>query len=120
MYALGVLAVIVTANTPFSVPCLFYLVFRIPCPACGLTRAFVMASRFNFVGAVSMNILFLPIVVGGAAFFVGAVLDFFWGKDLVNWLNLLLARWWVITLAAVLMLTSWGINIYRTLVLGIV
>jgi len=113
MYVLGVLAVLATAYTPFSVPCLFYSVVGIPCPGCGLTRAFVMASQLDLVGAVQMNILFLPIVAGGAVFLVGAVLDFFYRKDVVDYLNKRLAKWWVIGIAVVLMLASWGINIYR-------
>ena len=72
-----------------------------------------MASQLDLVGAVQMNILFLPIVAGGAVFLVGAVLDFFYRKDVVDYLNKRLAKWWVIGIAVVLMLASWGINIYR-------
>ena len=108
-------ALLVVANTPVSVPCLMRLLFDIPCPGCGLTRAFIMASRFDILGAITMNLLFLPITIGGTAYFAGAVLDVFAGKHAVNWLNKLLGKKWIIALAVVLTGVSWGYNICRTI-----
>ena len=99
------------ANTPVFIPCLVRLLIDIPCPGCGLTRAFAMASRFDILGAITMNLLFLPIALGGAAYFAGAVLDVFTGKHVVNWLNKFLSKKWIIALAVVLTGVSWGYNV---------
>jgi len=37
-------------------PCLFKSVFHIPCPGCGMTRAFILLGHFRFQEALSMNI----------------------------------------------------------------
>ena len=111
VYGLGVAALILIANTPFSIPCLVKLIFNIPCPGCGLTRAFVMASRLDVIGAVSTNILFLPIVIGAAAYLAAAVLDLYTKKQALDRLDRLLAKKWVIAFAAVLTASSWARNI---------
>ena len=104
-----------TINTSFSVPCLFKLITGIPCPGCGLTRAFVLASQFNFIGAITANILFLPVFIGMAAFLLCAVLDAFFGKQAVKRLNLALNKKWIIALLAMLTAVSWYFNITREL-----
>ena len=76
-YAIGALILIITVNTPFSVPCLWRLATGISSPACGLTRAFVLASRFYFLEAVKMNILFLPLTVSVTTYFICVLLGLF-------------------------------------------
>ena len=112
-YAIGALILIITVNTPFSVPCLWRLATGIPSPACGLTRAFVLASRFYFLEAVKMNILFLPLVVGMAVYFICALVDLFSDMQAIKRFNSIMARKWVISLAVMLMALSWYYNIVR-------
>lgn len=40
-----------------SIPCLFHTFFKIPCPGCGMTRAFKCILSFDIAGAFSYNIL---------------------------------------------------------------
>ena len=46
-----------------NVPCLFKLVFHIPCPGCGLTRAFKELFKLNISKALYYNILCIPIII---------------------------------------------------------
>ncbi len=41
--------------------CLFYNLFHIKCPACGLTRGFYAILNFDFVSAFKYNILSVPL-----------------------------------------------------------
>jgi len=112
-YAIGAAAVLAFRYTPFAVPCLFLWLTGIPCPACGLSRAVVYALRFDVLAALRMNLLFFLLLIGGAAYFVCAVMDAFFGKAAIARLNMMLARKWVIALTAALMLASWGYNLAR-------
>jgi len=111
-FGLGLLVLILTIHTSFSIPCLFRQLTGIPCPACGLTSSFVLASRLD-AGAVISNILFLPLAAGMATYLACAILDAFFGKTAINRLNALLGRWWVILIAVLLTVTSWYLNISR-------
>ena len=41
--------------------CPFYNFFKIPCPGCGLTRAFIQLFKFNTTKSISYNFLCIPI-----------------------------------------------------------
>jgi len=107
----GVLGLFIFRNTPISIPCIFKLVFNIPCPGCGLTRAFILISRLEFADAFRMNILAIPLFLGGAAYFVCAVVEAFTGKEAIQAFNSVLSKKWVIAVAAFMMAASWYYNI---------
>jgi hypothetical protein len=44
--------------------CAFYLFTRLPCPSCGMTRAFVALMHFDVQRAVRMNLLSIPLFAG--------------------------------------------------------
>ena len=46
-----------------DIPCIFKLIFKIPCPACGLTHAFLSLFNLDIIGAVKYNILIIPIFI---------------------------------------------------------
>ena len=108
-YAIAAGFLLASAITPVAIPCVFKLVTGIPCPACGLSRAFLYAARLDFLAALRMNILFLPVLTGGTAYFVCALLELR-GKPAIARLNAALSKKWVIALAAVLMAASWAYN----------
>ena len=60
-----------------------------------------------------MNLLFLPLTIGAITYFVCALIEVFTDKRAIRWLNSMLANKWVIAFAVILMLTSWGYNIWR-------
>ena len=113
VYGIGVLGFLMILYTPFSVPCLFKLAAGMPCPACGLTRAFVLAGQFRLTEALAVNILFLPVAAGLAAYFLCAMVTLVLNKNAIAAMNTVLAKRWVIALAAAGVLSSWGYNIAR-------
>ena len=112
-YGIGVLVLLIIINTPLFVPCIFKIIFDLPCPACGLTRALVLAIQLDFVGAATMNILFVPLAIFAVAYFIAVLMDVFIGKQAIERINKLMNRKWVIALAAVLMCVSWYYNWVR-------
>lgn len=61
--------------------CPFYFVFKKPCPACGLTRAFIELSKFNISKSLEYNILAIPILL---FFLVYLIFVVFKKEDLVS------------------------------------
>ena len=43
--------------------CPFFNIFNIPCPACGLTRAFKLIMQFRLIESLRYNLLALPLVI---------------------------------------------------------
>lgn len=76
-------AVIVLIWTVFPLVCPFRFFFKIPCPGCGLTRAFEALVHLNLKGAFKMNAMFwsIPVLV---------IFYFLDGKIFkAKWLNIL-------------------------------
>ena len=46
-----------------TIPCLFKLITNIPCPGCGLTRAFKSILNLKFINAIKYNILSIPLFI---------------------------------------------------------
>ena len=113
IYATGVLGLIIILNTPISIPCFFLLIIGIPCPACGISRAFIMLIQLDIINAARMNILLLPLLAGGSIYFACAIADVFFRKNAIKKFNSICASKWVITSAISLMLVSWGYNLLR-------
>ena len=53
---------IVTVNTVLHEGCPFEIVFGVPCPACGITRAWISALKFDFSKAFYYHPLFLLVI----------------------------------------------------------
>lgn len=58
-----------------SIPCMFYILFKIPCPGCGMTRAFFRIINFYFIGAFYYNILGIPLFLFFIFCFVSIIYD---------------------------------------------
>ena len=112
-YGIGVVILVISINMPFSVPCIWKSALDIPCPSCGLTRAFVLASQFRFIDAVKMNILFLPLAIGMAVFFLCALLDLLYDMQAIRQFNDVMDKKWVIVLVVIFTALSWYYNIVR-------
>lgn len=58
-----------------SIPCVFHTLFKIPCPGCGMTRAFFRIINFDFIGAFYYNILGIPLFIFLIFCFVSIIYD---------------------------------------------
>lgn len=75
------IAVIVAVMYLFHIPCPFKAIFSIPCPGCGMTRAYLSLLSFDFVKALEYNPMFwsVPVLL---------VFYFFDGRVFKkNWIN---------------------------------
>lgn len=47
----------------FSVPCIFQTLFSIPCPGCGMTRAYLSLLHLDFAAAFSFHPMFWSVPI---------------------------------------------------------
>ena len=55
--------------------CPFFNLLGVPCPACGLTRAFVLFVQGRFVESIQYNILIIPLVIGFIIYCIILLID---------------------------------------------
>ena len=55
---LSIGAVVVVIFYLFNLTCPFKYVFKVPCPCCGMTRAYLSLIRLDFVSAFNFNAMF--------------------------------------------------------------
>lgn len=65
-----------------SIPCFFKFLFSIPCPGCGMTRAFYELFNFHFITAFSFNILAIPLFLYLFFFNIILLYDIFFKKNI--------------------------------------
>lgn len=93
----GILVVFV-----FDVDCIFKSIFGISCPSCGLTRGFRALFSGDIVGAISYNILTIPIFIFFVIFVILFVVDFFRNSDYVSRYLLFFGRHYVLLIICVI------------------
>ena len=92
--------------------CLIYNLFHIPCPACGLTRAYFALLDGDILLSLKYNILAIPIMLFFILYFIFSFID-----D-INDTNKLedffkKYRFIIIPVTVILVLTAWGLNLYN-------
>ena len=113
LYAIGVLVFLLIAHTPFYLPCMFKTITSIPCPTCGLTRAFLYLYQLNIIDAVKMNVLSVPLIIGILIHFTCAVIDIIKGSNkMLSQIHGFIAKSWMIVTMLVLLSISWAYNIF--------
>ncbi len=90
--------------------CLFYNLFKMPCPACGLTRAFILLFNFKFKKSLSYNILPIFIIIFLILFITDLVMI---KKNKESFLNK--HKILFIIIATLLIIISWIINLNNPL-----
>ena len=95
-----------------SMPCLFKAVFKIPCPGCGMTRAFKSIIQLDFIQAFKFNILSIPLFIFLILMFIAIVYDIIKDtKMLENKVIKILDKYWIFALT--LVIASLIVNIIR-------
>ncbi len=61
---IGYFAIAYTAMHYLDITCVFLEIFGVPCPGCGMTRAFLSLLKLDFLNAARYNILifFMPYI----------------------------------------------------------
>ena len=95
----------------YNIPCIFKKTFNIPCPGCGLTRAFKCIIKFKIIKSLSYNILAIPLLSILTMIFIFNLIDLIYNKQLLNkFINIIYKHSYVIIL---LLIISWILNIYK-------
>jgi hypothetical protein len=99
----------------FDYHCIFKAIFNIACPGCGMTRAFQELLRFDIIGALSYNLLAIPLILYFIGIFTARIIDAFKGTSYaLVWEKPQLSTTQISILVLVL-LSSWFLNIIRGL-----
>ena len=63
LITLAAVGLTVAAWAYFRIFCLFKLIFKIPCPGCGMTRAYLALLRLDVAGAFEMHPMFWSVPI---------------------------------------------------------
>ena len=95
----------------FNVSCLIKKIFHISCPACGMTRAFILILQFKIIESFSYNILAFPLFCIFGLIFITDIIDLIWKKDYLSKILKTIVK--LYPLIIILLIISWIVNIYR-------
>lgn len=96
-----------------NIPCLFKKIFHIPCPACGMTRAFKLIFNLKLLDSFSYNILALPLFISLSVISIINIIDIILNKQYLNkTINLIIKHYYILI---TLLMISWIINIFRNI-----
>jgi hypothetical protein len=97
--------------TTISFPCFFKMIFKIPCPGCGLTRAFRAFIRLQFLEAFHYHPFSIPLFIFLILLNCFMIYDMWKGTDyLKRIMNKLYQHWFIFIL---IMGIAEGINLYK-------
>jgi hypothetical protein len=98
-----------------AVSCLWKVIFNIPCPGCGLSRAFTLIVDFRFFEAMKMNIISIPLFIGGVITIIATFYEMLCRKPLLNRIYHFVKHRSTIVFAILLTVASWGYNLARSI-----
>ena len=100
--------VIVIQRVSFG--CLLQRLSGLPCPACGMTRAFYKIFRLDFIGAFKTNILSIPLSLFLAFMVISLLYDIIFNKVIFVSTSLkLFSKYYIVIIIALII--SWIYNI---------
>lgn len=92
--------------------CIFKEVFGVPCPGCGMSRAFECIFVFDIIGSFSYNILAFPLFIFSMVFGFILIYDCITGKDLfLKCLFYVFSKYYLIFI--ILLIISEFVNLYK-------
>ena len=92
--------------------CLIYNLFYIPCPACGLTRAYFALLNGDVLLSLKYNILAIPIMVFFILYFIFSFIDDIKNTNKVEEF-FIKYKFIIIPITVILVLIAWGLNLYN-------
>ena len=95
----------------FTIPCFFKILFHVPCPGCGMTRAFREIIHFNFVKSFKYNILGFPFFIFILLVQILLIYDIIYSKDKISVFFRKITKYTYIILLFVMI--GWIVNILR-------
>jgi len=96
-----------------NIPCLFKKIFNIPCPACGITRAFKLILNLKIVESFSYNILAFPLLIILIIILIFDIIDIILNKNFVNKIIKIISKNYYIII--ILLILSFIINIHKSI-----
>lgn len=93
--------------------CLIYNLFHIPCPACGLTRAYFALLNGDVLLSLKYNILAIPIMVFFILYFIFSFIDDIKNTNKVEEF-FIKYKFIIIPITVILVLIAWGLNLYNS------
>ncbi len=108
IFILGIILFIFKLN----IGCLFLKYFHIPCPACGMTRAYKYIFKLDFINAFKYNILSIPLFILILIFIIVYIFSLFTNKKYIERLFHLYTKYPKIILVALLICFIYNINRY--------
>ena len=105
---LGICLIILT-----KIPCPFKMIFKIPCPCCGMTRAFYSILKLDIISSLHYNILLLPFIIILTIINILLVLEIIINKKILpKYFNKKTYKIYI-TISLILLIFSFIINIYH-------
>jgi len=95
----GILVVFV-----FDINCLFKTILSIPCPGCGLTRAFRELFQGHILNALNYNILSIPIFIFLSVYTIIIFVDLITKKNYLNKYLLFFKRHYILLIILVIII----------------
>jgi len=93
----GLLFLFFALYNPFHFTCIFKKIFKISCPACGLTRGFISLLALDFKTALFYNILSFPLLLCGFIIFIFLLKDIISNKiSVINFLFKVFEKFYII------------------------
>lgn len=96
----------------FRYECIFKKTFCIPCPSCGMTRAWISIKNFDIIESFKYNILTLPIFIFSIISLLVLISDIILKKNrFINMVKYILNKYYILIIMFITL--SFIINIYR-------
>lgn len=97
----------------FKPDCFLKKIFTVPCPICGMTRAFKFILKRELISALKMNLLSIPLFISIIIFYITYFISIFFKKDYIYKMYSLIIKYYKVII--LILLINWIINIVKFL-----